>query len=407
MTTNRISPSGPTLVNVPPALITQSAWYVDSVLGDDNNPGTSTAPLKTLQEFWFRTAGGLFVNDTSISLTGDFSTQDLILDFYLASGKVLTVTGLSRTTIYGPVALTAVVAQNPAGQQRQQIQDGAALGAADNVGKMLRLTSGANAGAVAGALKTTAADTLLTTQFVTFSATGSFTGVFPAPGDLVVVETLTPVRNVLLNVKWPSNTLTTPIRVTGLDISGITQSLAPVAAFSSANQTRVYGCRFTGQSIAGLISVSGCLAAPSGTIFGYQVAQVLGGGTIASAGVTAGNLLNSVPLIITNNHVIQGRLIPGALITVGDLGIFDSSGSGITIGNTKVVQPTGGASLLWGNGHAAYGVNMFNGGIFCQGGSSPPILTGASGDTLTASVTVATWAAAVFNEAKNTGTVVP
>ncbi len=131
-------------------VVTQAAWFVDSVAGLDTNTGSSTSPLKTVAELQTRFEAKRIVQNTTITLIGTFTTDVVALQCTQAAGTSLVVTAAATLQTTG--AVTAFTALNGATDQDAEVTD-ATVTWALHVGRRIRLTSGANVGAIATVLK--------------------------------------------------------------------------------------------------------------------------------------------------------------------------------------------------------------------------------------------------------------
>lgn len=77
----------------PRAWLKRQTLWVDSRHGNDDSPGTQTAPIRTLAELHQRTTGITLHGDLNIELCGDFSSENLVLDPDAVDGVVVTCVG--------------------------------------------------------------------------------------------------------------------------------------------------------------------------------------------------------------------------------------------------------------------------------------------------------------------------
>jgi len=414
-----LAPNGAQVVNAPGGqwvrvelgsqyFASQAALFVDSAAGSDSNDGlTAATAMRTLVELTTRLFETSVTVAQTVTFAGDYTGQDLVCKWSIKQGLQQRLTATGRTTIYSGV-LTGVINQNPAGQQRQQIQDGATLGAAGNVGQIIRLTSGANVGATAQTIVSTAGDTLLTGPFS--RRTGNTPAqVFPIVGDAFTVEALTPVRTVTIDVTPEADFNTGPafpLVVEGWAVAGEVRTVQLLGNASVALPL-IQNCRIVGVVINGAMQVQQCLLVPVGGIGNYRFNQLrwsvfLGSG--ASGSMFIGTADNSN--MTMRDVVVQGRVVVVASSLFQNVGIFPFSGlanDGLRLDtlDSELRQTTG---LLWGSGHSGAGCRIELGGVFASSSATPPILTGAGSDVQIASLG-STWAAAVFNSPKNTGVI--
>lgn len=165
------------------SVIVQADWYVDSVAGDDENPGTAAAPLQTLSELAKRWSGKVLwssVTAATIHLLGTFPTETLSLLTTIVRGQQLNITSTLTTEASG--TLTTYTARNAAGNTSATIL--ADISFATHVKRRIRLTSGANIGARAWVLADLGGNTCRVSGF----AATDGTAITPANGVTFVVE---------------------------------------------------------------------------------------------------------------------------------------------------------------------------------------------------------------------------
>lgn len=166
--------------------VTQAAWYVNAATGDDANDGaTALTALLTLAELYRRTQGRVFVNDTTVWLSGDFSGEQLALAGLVAPGKSITVRGDVAQTHAG--TFSAFTAWNPATAQVSVANDGTATSYAGLVGHFVRMTSGPASGYSAPIVKAVAAGQCRPGLFMAADGLKAT----PAAGNTFVVENVT------------------------------------------------------------------------------------------------------------------------------------------------------------------------------------------------------------------------
>jgi hypothetical protein len=77
----------------PLARLRRESFYIDARGGNDDWPGTVTAPMRTLGEFSRRIRGAQLRGDLFLQIEGDFSDEKLELELTTVDGAVLTVAG--------------------------------------------------------------------------------------------------------------------------------------------------------------------------------------------------------------------------------------------------------------------------------------------------------------------------
>ena len=132
------------------SVITQADWYVDSVNGDDENPGTAAAPLQTLGELFRRWSGKNLLSSiaaATITLLGTFPSEVLALSgVEVQRGQSLVLRPATLTEVASGT-ITTYTARNAAADTSATIL--ADISFAGLAQARIRLTSGASAGATA------------------------------------------------------------------------------------------------------------------------------------------------------------------------------------------------------------------------------------------------------------------
>jgi hypothetical protein len=167
------------------SVITQPAYHVNAVSGDDNNDGyTAGTALLTLAELAKRINNRLISPSLAafdIYQTGAFPGQVLAADLTITGPTIINFRGVATVVDSGTV--TAYTASNPAGGVRAAVTD-AAQDFTAHVLKRIRLTSGANIGATAIIGSLGAGVTVANvTEFLSSPTGGTPAFVVPAPGD--------------------------------------------------------------------------------------------------------------------------------------------------------------------------------------------------------------------------------
>lgn len=131
------------------AYLTQTAWYVNSVTGNDANDASVGAPIKTLAELERRWNGRTFssaVTAVTVSLAGTFPTEGLYLNAIFASpGATLVISGTMTQVDNGTI--TAYQDWNSAANLRGQLTD-AVQDFTAHVRRRVRYTDGTAVGAL-------------------------------------------------------------------------------------------------------------------------------------------------------------------------------------------------------------------------------------------------------------------
>jgi hypothetical protein len=171
--------------------LTQTAWFVDPVNGNDANNGTTLATsLKTDAERQRRWGPSTILTapTTLTYASSPPATDPVNFDVQINRGGSLTIQG-TRTVVLPAVALSAVTTINRATQTPWDVT-AVGLGAA-HVGKIIRITNGTRAGNNAIVVKDLGGGKVRVSPFGTLSISLSFipwVAVTPvAPTDLVEV----------------------------------------------------------------------------------------------------------------------------------------------------------------------------------------------------------------------------
>jgi hypothetical protein len=253
--------------------LTQTAWAVDSVTGNDNAAGTLAAPLLTLAELARRWNGRTFaptVTSVSVSLAGTFVGEMLDLQAQFTAPNLDVPVTVSGTMVAAGLsgAITTYQAFVVGATRASVTVGGADFSTLKQ--KRIRITSGAVNGAVSTICSTGAGVTVANVgQFSTVTGlTG--TNANPANGDGFIVESFqTQIRQ--YNVNCPGAVVT----VRDLSIQ------AP-AGGTSNNQSqqatnfllKIFGCEFsTGTGI--VTNVEGDAVFVSCSVIGASQVQTV------------------------------------------------------------------------------------------------------------------------------------
>ncbi len=172
--------------------LAQENWWIDSVLGNDSNPGTQALPLRTTTEFCNRICpeGAKATLTTAINcfLVGAGPYQDFALNLDCppeAGSNVYGVGVFGTLTSSAPMVLSAVTNPVPSTKTRQVLTtlDGAFVDLL-----RIRVTSGPQTGALA--FSTGLNGGPLSTFASAFMSPTNGHNVTVAPGNTVVVDTL-------------------------------------------------------------------------------------------------------------------------------------------------------------------------------------------------------------------------
>jgi hypothetical protein len=244
-----------------PNWLTQSTWYIDAVGNDENDGATPATPLATHAEFQRRLGAGPIDGFPTVFITSALR-EDLVVntDVRTAFGGGIVYQG-ARTVLYSG-SITGLQTWNAAGGLDGQITDAAlpvSWTASGLVGKMIVLTSGANAGAVGWVAVDLGAKTC---RYSPFWSLATFTPVDPALGDTFEVLDLTEITGSLI------------VRAKNATVVAFDLRFAPLPGFvdaitSQGGDTFCYFCDAEGPLVFAeenrQLSFVGCRVSTTGT----------------------------------------------------------------------------------------------------------------------------------------------
>jgi hypothetical protein len=382
---NNIIASDNTSVNTP-------TWYIDPVAGNDSNNGTSAGTaLKTHAEFEHRIGHWSKLNSPLnatilVNILNDLPASDPINVLAIA-GTGITLFYAGATTVERAGSFTSVVAKNAGTNTLFQGADGY-LAAADwsgDVGKRVRMTSGAAAGcsalvvAVGGASKSAIFSdfSLPLVQYLIAYPAGT-----PSVGDTYVVEKQVKAARGAVRFQ-PTNSTGGFVMFQGLDLSNNNENL-----IESTPYLAYFDCHLPGMIIAN-VDYGAFLNCYNTSLFTCNA----GTGVIVMGGLYTG----TVPLeggaswtwdadaLIYAKDASQLLVVePGTDWLCGTMAIFHSH-AGLQVQSnasfTIAPQLLGGANL-WGASNDGYGVNVDAAGAFLYNPATTFTVTGAAGDFL-------------------------
>jgi hypothetical protein len=334
-----------------PALqsISQAAWFIDSVAGNDTNDGTTAlTALQTIPELGRRINGRNYTANAVVTLAGTFPAQTWNVAPIVPRGVTFDIIG-AATTVLGPDTITTYTARSGAGNTSATLLS-AATSFAASVGRRIRITIGANAGAVAWVLADLGGNTCRVSAFISTAGTV----VVPANGDTFVVETL---NTVIGGVSTPMHTGGGIIRMTDVEIQS--QNALQIHQFYASTTPQItapgfFRCKFGGatamQWVGGTAYNACCFQVHTQT---YQTGDYFEGGSarISSAmsirHALVGSALSynchdgtSATLSVTGDAVVQD---------IVDRQFFGQTGA-------QTVLLTDNAAFMWQTGIFHYGV---------------------------------------------------
>lgn len=337
--------------------LTQTAWAVNSVTGDDNAAGTPAAPLKTLAELTRRWNGRTFsptVTAVTVSLAGTFPTETLDLQAAFTAPNLdvpVTVSGTMTTLL-----TSAITAYQPfvVGVTRASITVAGADFTAFKK-KRVRLTSGAALNGVTTVASLGGGITIANIGQFTTDAGLTGTAVNPANGDGFVIENYT-----------------TQIREWSINCPGAAVELRDISWLSSAGGTsncqsqqatnfllKIFGCEF---------NLTGVVTNVEGDCVVVACAVVGAGGPVQTVNCfqTWKNccVLSTSPL----THALGSQIQANVMLHDGD----GAANAGLSINNNSQVSDNsqrcffgcvngGGSTCLAraGGGGAQWSLNTF------------------------------------------------
>ncbi len=373
--------------------LTQTGWFVNPSTGIDTNTGTAATqgagnigPLQTLTEF-FRRVGANFgnINVAMIcSIAGNIPSADAVRTAiaFGPSGSLLLI-GTGATTLYTSVAgFTGSTNISRATNAAPTITDTAFpanYATFIATGVRIRATTGASAGAVCTPIKDLTGKSLrITNPNTPTPSSGTFgqTAKTLAIGDQFVVEQLTSIASIAVQIMGDVDSITPPLIFQDLTFTARPQITSP----SMLSATAFYGC-----SLPAIRTTPGAIALINCQIVSTTWAGLPGSLTTILFGVSMGpaNILQGADVLIDQGFIVQGGTgidISGCG-NIADMGVFDSSGDGITceIGVSVLFVAVLGSYALWGSGNTGAGFRTRGGCVASVSAVSAGLtITGAS-----------------------------
>jgi hypothetical protein len=408
-------------------------WWIDPVNGNDGNSGTSSgSPLKTCarrQVIWG--PNPQIAPNTQVTvnyLAANLSTDPENYDIRIGDSAGLTLLGALTQSKTG--TLQAVTTAVPASNIPWDVTDAVAgLGAAD-VGKLIRITSGARAGAYALVIKDLTGGKVRTTPFGTFAISTTHTSVFPLATPVatdpyeVIAPTALGVGTMRFVRGGVSDPLSAPLRNAVLidslllnpNASVVNTHLVADAAVYLA-RSGMFRMRITSRDY--FFQAGGRVA--TCTFDGPGKSHNTNSFVYSLVLIAVGNSLFAVDNSSRSRVVVgasvncrggccfcQGFDVEGKLVA-DDMAIFD------TVGGTGqlTVYPGGAARQadatgqgIWGTNNIGYGVQCYSGGIVTYR-TKPVINTGlGAGREAYVGGTDKLWSAIPYVETANNAMIV-
>jgi hypothetical protein len=364
------------------SVIVQADWYVDSVSGDDENPGTAALPLQTLPELFKRWSGKALLSSitaATINLLGTFPTQVLSLSGpNIARGQSLVLSGMLTTVDSGTI--TTYTARSAAGDTSATIL--ADISFAAHANRRIRLTSGANSGATATVLFDLGANTCRVSGFS--GATGS--AVVPANGNTFVIETYdTTVGGVTIDTNGGGIVRVDDLEVVAQASTFQPNFLSPFIATSTAGNFAAIGgffnrCRFSGANTVTFTGGCGFNACTFTAALGFRLGRYYiqhGALMGANVNVAGSSLLLQGGYVCAEGLTGAINLSEQASVTQGiDLQVFRGSGSsGVNLSGMSVWEQTTGV-FIYGSSNTFTNAFLLRSGCALLYFSNKPTILG-------------------------------
>lgn len=382
-----------------PFWLLTSAWGVDPVVGNDENVGSVASPLKTFAELARRWGlYGRLKQNTAVTLLGDLPASDPISFKVELVGVRLNIIG--TVTVVRSGSFTGVTARNEATNTPWQVVDAAMAGTwTTDIGRRLKLTSGAGVNGVSYIAKDLGAKTARTSEWGTIPSPPGVSGTFvvPAPADTYNVEQISSAIYGDCSVR-SANVSTVGIitQCSFIDIRFAGTSFAQFPFIVGAPFYAFYGCRFDQ-------GASNCAQLQSfwtncDFVGPWQTTE----GAFASLdmGIARSTSFLFGGIVIFDGHFFcQGKAGAGGVVVGGfakanfsEIAVFDAAASslnptaaGILVGTTSANghpfmcfagSNTGNhaTNAVWGSGNAGPGIDVHSGSFIFD---SQPTITGS------------------------------
>lgn len=377
----------------------QTAWFIDSATGNDENVGSALLPIASFAE-WCRRVGDVAINVTMrVTLVGAgpyLLVSPVGSPIVVGPAGLLDITGSATTTSTN--TLSAVTNIAPATNQQTQIT---AVAVAWTQGARIRLTSGVNSGCIGWIGKDLTGGVARTTVFMpVYSGSGVITvypvSVNPGVGNTYAIESLSAVTEFLLDIR-ASQDRATQTQGTHAIIRNIAFARGATRTFIGIPNVIFQACSLgsfsEGNGAAGFFQ--NCWI-PDFFVQVGSNAFVIGGLITSSIYVppTSRALFQEVyAQDLSNGSVIDGGSVNIATNFGGvgsGLGVFAATGPGLELDTLAHVYVIG---RLYGTGNSTYGVRVRSGCSVVYSPGTVPVITGTTNDFI-CGVTAGLWATA-------------
>ena len=387
----------------------QAAWYIDGTSGSDWDTGATGHALKTGKELRRRLGDRIYWNN-SVTINGLSDIDELVLDYVLESASLtITVSFAAKATLYS--GTISDVTQTSANVPRKIRVTGlnwttAGTGSTSLLLKRGRIVSGtaANIGALFWIAITNPEGSGSDWVRISNPMTTNGTQRTLAIGDGFVVEDLPSVG--VFDIRFSGYTTNPQTAGNGaLQASGFACAKTSIRGFSNFNyQAYLFGCDLSNTFGADSLGHR----TPIRTICCKFALDSFGGiSTDGSLWISTGSgtLGLQGACVFYAHELYQGLSVfvtSGLVVTNGSLHVMDSPGVGMSIYAGCTLAAT---SAIAGAGNAGAGVEIRPGGRFVYPASTPPTLTGATGDcSLLIVGQIIPWSALPWNDGAQSGT---
>jgi hypothetical protein len=360
----------------------QTPWVFNNTSGNDENVGSALLPLKTVEEFYRRTAGSVTNNTQFTIQDGNYSFDMPIHAVAPGNSRArITVTGTPTQVATGTVSSTTAQAANNSARLTST-----ALSFAGLEGYILRMTSGAITGSIAPIVSDLGANTAEIPPGFCTDPSGGASGL---PANGTTFEVLQPVQTISMATSLGveatfkyfvcSDRIQTPLFV---NVGCLVSNMSFLQASSTGYAGRMIGCSVMTTTVT---------IESSNVYFGYcaVLAQVnVANGSTLYLNKTVGRKAtpsNAIFNVGNNDGSATGAAGCASLIC-NDVGLHEATNAaGIYVGAGGFCSVV--ASPLYGSG-SEYGVSIANGGrMQIAVGITNPTVTGTSADILIDGVT--------------------
>jgi hypothetical protein len=175
------------------AWLNQPDWWVDPILGNDNNDGSAANPLATLNEYTRRIGSGVVPVLQTVNIVGDIDYSAEAVVFRGSYDIAVFIVG--ERTVERSGTITGVQTWDAATDQDGQITDAGVANWTADENRLIVLTSGPNAGAAGWVASDLGGGD--TCRFSAFFEIGAFDTIDPAIAETYDVVTLSTATGIM------------------------------------------------------------------------------------------------------------------------------------------------------------------------------------------------------------------